>query len=132
MRLAAAPLLLLGACGQPDAPANNVAAPAKAPEIEGDVGIAQRLVREKLGEAGARGISFSEPRRSRSEGVTIICGAFTQAGRAHRYIVVGGEDAFVEPQMGPGEMDRAFVEFCNQGAQNPAQPAPPPVLENAL
>jgi len=101
MRLAAAPLLLLGACGQSEAPANNVAEAAKAPAIEGDVGTAQRLVREKLGEAEARGISFSEPRRSRSEGVTIICGAYTQAGANQRYIVVGGEDAYVEPQMRP-------------------------------
>lgn len=120
---------LLSACGQAEAPANNVVTVAKAPAVEGDVGVAQRLVREKLGEAGARGISFAEPRRSRSEGVTIICGSYNQAGASHRYIVVGGEDAFVEPQMGAGEMDRAFVEFCNQGAQQPGQPAPPPPPE---
>ena len=99
--------------------------------MDGDVGHAQRLVRETLG--NAQNITFSEPFRSRSEGVTVICGRYAQGdAAAQRYVaVLGSEQVFVEPQMGAGEMDRAFVEFCNQGAQNPAQPAPPSV-ENAL
>lgn len=129
MRLAAAPLLLLGACGQSEAPANNLVTAENVPAVEGDVGAAQRLVREKLGNAA--GITFAEPRRSRSEGVTVICGSYLQNGGSRRYIAIpDSEQAFVEPQMGPGEMDRAFVEFCNQGAQNPGQPAAP--TENAL
>ena len=107
-------LVLLAACGRGGEGANNqaAAAPPKAPQ-EGDVGTAERLVRAQLG--NPQGLSFSNPRRGISEGVTIICGDYQQGGTRQRYVVVGGEEVFVEPRMGPGEMDRAFNEFCGDG-----------------
>jgi hypothetical protein len=105
--------LSLAACQQTGAPADNqvaVAPKAVLPQPESDVGRAQRLVRERLGTLSE--IAFANPRRAASGGIMIICGDYHQAGATHRYIVVGGEDVFVEPQMERGEMDRAFAEFC--------------------
>ena len=117
MRLAFLSLLLLAACGDGEAPAEDKAeaAPKAAAPFEGDVGTAERLVRERLG--NPQGLAFANPHRTASEGVSIICGDYAQGGARHRYIVVGGQDVFVEPQMQPGEMDRAFAEFCG-GRQN--------------
>jgi hypothetical protein len=106
--------LFLAGCQQADAPAHR----AEAPAVElpkGDVSTAERLVRERMG--NPRDLTFADAERSASQGVPIICGAFEQAGQRHRYIVVGGEDVFVEPQMEPGEMDRAFAEFCGEGGR---------------
>ena len=108
--------LSLAACQRGEPPANNQAAAAPkapAPPVEGDVGRAERLVRERLGNPA--GVTFSNPRRGASEGVPIVCGDYEQNGASHRYIVVGGEDVFVEPRMRPGEMDRAVREFCGDG-----------------
>ena len=118
-RLALAiPLLLVAACNGADASANeqaaaggNSAAPAAAPQ--GDVSAAEAKVRERLG--NPQGLTFANARRGASEGVPIICGDYAQSGQRHRYIVVDGEEVFVEPQMEPGEMDRAFAEFCADG-----------------
>lgn len=118
--LALAPLFLLGACGQAEAPTSNVAAPAP-PPIEGDVGTAERLVRERLG-AAAAGIRFTGARRSASGAVQIICGSFEQGGNRQRYIVIASEDAFVESQMEAGEMEQAFTEFCGQDGAPPPRP----------
>jgi len=118
---------LLAACQQATAPANNQAAapvPQKAAP-ESDVGAAQRLVRARLG--GGADVQFQAVHRSASDGVPIVCGTYQQGGRTQRYIVVNGEEAFVEPQMQPGEMDRANAEFCGEGHDNrppPATPAP--------
>jgi pyruvate/2-oxoglutarate dehydrogenase complex dihydrolipoamide acyltransferase (E2) component len=125
--LALAPFL--AACQQATAPANNQAAapvPQKA-AAESDVSAAQRLVRARLG--GGGDVQFRDVHRSASDGVPIVCGTYAQGGRTQRYIVVNGEDAFVEPQMQPGEMDRANAEFCGEGHDNrppPATPAPAP------
>jgi hypothetical protein len=111
-------LALLASCGGEE-PANKqvpAAPPPKAtaaPAAEGAVGTAERLVRQRLG--NPQGVTFSNPRRGASEGVPIVCGDYEQGRARHRYIVVGGEDVFVEPGMGPGEMDRAFLEFCGDG-----------------
>ncbi len=43
------------------------------------------------------------------------CGAYQQGGARHRYIVVAGDQAFVEPQMRAGEMERAWSEYCTDG-----------------
>lgn len=112
------PLLLLAACGRDEPAANNQSvaaprAPVPPPRPEGAVGAAERLVRERLG--NPRGLTFSNPRRGAGEGVAIVCGDYEQGGARHRYIVVGGQDVFVEPRMRPGEMDRAFAEFCGDG-----------------
>ena len=113
----AVPFLLVAACGR-EAPANeqaaapvNAAAPAAQPQ--GDVSAAEAKVRERLG--NPQGLTFANARRGASEGVPIICGEYSQGEARHRYLVVDGEEVFVEPQMEPGEMDRAFAEFCADG-----------------
>jgi hypothetical protein len=125
----AAPLLLT-ACQQAE-PANNQAALAPAPQKaapESDVAAAQRLVRARLG-AGGGAVRFLAASRSASEGVPIVCGSYDEGGAPQRYIVVDREDAFVEPQMRPGQMDRAVAEFCGQSGDNRPPPATP-VPEN--
>jgi hypothetical protein len=129
VRLLAAPLLLT-ACQQAGAPTNNQAAPAPVPQKAApvsDVSAAERLVRTRIASGGES--RFFGARRSASEGVPIVCGLYEQAGRRQRYVVVNGEEAFVEPQMRPGEMDRAVAEFCGQGNDNRPPPATP-VVEN--
>jgi hypothetical protein len=115
--LGAAAALLAG-CGEAAAPANQtVAAPAPVPAGEaGSVAAAQRLVRQRLGNAALR---FGAPRVYRGEGVEIVCGTYAE-GRAaeQRYIAVSDVDVFLEPQMEPGEMDRADAEFCRDRPRN--------------
>ena len=115
VRLAFAPLLL-AACQQADVPTNQPA-PAAAPktdaEADGEIGNAERVVRQRMGTTGET--HFFGARRSASGGVPIVCGLYEQGGVRHRYIVVNGEEAFIEPQMRPGEMDRAVSEFCGEG-----------------
>jgi hypothetical protein len=115
MRMALAALILLGAC-EANAPVANRAEPPKAGHPEGDVAAAERLVRQRIGSTGE--IHFSGATRSSSDGVPIICGAYEQGGVRQRYIVVDRDQAFVEPRMGPGEMDRAVAEFCGEGRDN--------------
>jgi hypothetical protein len=122
--------LLLAACQQAAPPANQVAAapgPQKAAP-ESDVGAAQRLVRARLG-AGGGEVHFLDVRRSASEGVPIVCGTYEQGGHRQRYIVVNGDDTFVEPQMRPGQMDLAVADYCREGNDNRPPPATP-VPEN--
>ena len=116
MRTAPAALLLLAACQREQAPANDVAPAPKQAAPEGDVGAAERLVRQRVGNAGE--IRFSGATRSASEGVPIVCGSYEQSGARHRYIVVGREEAFIEPQMRAGEMERAVAIFCREGGDN--------------
>jgi hypothetical protein len=117
---------LLAACQQA-IPSNHQAASPPAPRQatpEGDVAAAQRLVRGRL--SGAE-VHFLAASRSASEGVPIICGSYEQGGRTQRYVVVNREEAWVEPQMRPGQMDLAVAEYCGQGTDNrppPATPAP--------
>jgi hypothetical protein len=113
MRTALAALLLLAGCRQAEAPVNKAAVAPPAPAVLGDVGKAQRLVRQRLGAAAE--IRFTEVERRASDGVPVICGAYEQGGARQRYIVVGGEEAFVEPQMRNGEMERAFGLYCTDG-----------------
>jgi hypothetical protein len=123
------PLLLLTACQQAEAPAANQAAQARPPQKaapESDVGTAERLVRARIGGE----VHFLAVRRSASQGVPILCGFYEQGGRRQRYIVVNGDDVFVEPGMRPGEMDRAVAEFCGQGTDDRPPPAAP-IAENA-
>ena len=117
-RVALAPLLLVAACNGADASANDqAAAPANAAaaasQPQGDVSVAEAKVRERLG--NPEGLTFANARRGASEGVPIICGEYRQGDARQRYLVVDGEETFVEPQMQPGEMDRAFGEFCADG-----------------
>jgi hypothetical protein len=121
-----APFLV--ACQQAEAPANQAAAtPPQKAAPPSDVSAAEGLVGARIGAGGA--VHFLGARRSASEGVPIVCGLYEQGGRRQRYVVVNGEEAFVEPHMRPGEMDRAVAEFCGQGADNRPPPAAP-VTEN--
>lgn len=115
MRMALAALLLLGAC-RSEAPVANRVEPPRAATPETDVTAAERLVRERIGTTGET--HFSGATRSASDGVSIVCGAYEQGGVRQRYIVVGGDRAFIEPQMRAGEMDRAVAEFCREGTDN--------------
>jgi hypothetical protein len=116
---------LLAACQQAATSNNHVAAaPPQKAAPEGDIAAAQRQVRARLN--GAE-VHFLAANRSASEGVPIVCGSYEQSGRRQRYVVVNGEDAWVEPQMRPGQMDLAVAEYCGQGSDNrppPATPAP--------
>ena len=117
--------LALAACQREQAPANEAAPAPKQATPEGDVGAAERLVRQRIGNGGE--VRFSSATRSGADGVPIVCGAYEQSGARHRYIVVGREEAFIEPQMRAGEMDRAVAEFCREGGDNaPEQATPPP------
>ncbi len=111
----AVPLLLLVGCQQAVVPADENSAEPKAELAKGDVSVAEGIVRQRLG--NPQDLRFADAERSASQGVSIICGAFQQNGARHRYIVVGGQEAFIEPQMQPGEMDRAFSEFCGEGGR---------------
>ena len=107
-------LLLLAGCQQSAPPANQAAAePVELPK--GDVSVAEGIVRQRLG--NPQDLVFAEAQRSASQNVPIICGAFEQDGERQRYIVVGGREAFIEPQMEAGEMDRAFTEFCGESGR---------------
>ena len=120
---------LLTACQQAGPPANHAAAapaPKQAAPVS-DVSAAERLVRASIAAGGEA--RFFGARRSASDGVPIVCGLYEQGGRRQRYVVVNGEEAFVEPRMRPGEMDRAVAEFCGQGNVN-RPPPPAPVAEN--
>ncbi|HEX8216416.1 MAG TPA: hypothetical protein VF577_03035 [Allosphingosinicella sp.] len=108
---------LLAGCGEAAAPANQtVAAPPPPAAASGSVAAAQRLVRQRLGNADLR---FGAPRVYRGEGVEIVCGTYAE-GRAaeQRFIAVSDVDVFLEPQMEPGEMDRADAEFCRDRPRN--------------
>ena len=121
-------LLILAGCGQGEGPANE-AVPAAAPAEHQDVAAAKDLVRERLG-AGQSGLRFGEASRFMGEGVPIVCGAYEHQGARQRYIVVGGAEVFIEPQMETGEMDRAFAEFCS-GEVSEAPATAPAAAGNA-
>jgi hypothetical protein len=106
---------LLAGCGDAQAPANKAAA-AKAPEPAGPEQAAERLVRQRLGTSEIR---FGEARAYRSGGATVVCGTYSEPGRPHqRFVAVDEVDVWLEPDMAPGQMDRAFAEFCRDGAAN--------------
>ncbi len=106
----------LAAC-QSGAPANNqtAAAPANTAAPADPLAVAERLVRSRVEQHGA--LRFVEARVRSNQGVTVVCGAYEQGGRQQRYIVVDGQDVFVEPEMAAGEMPRAVNEFCAEGGR---------------
>ena len=90
---------------------------ASAPARADPVGVAQRLVRQRLG--GNTNVRFGEARTYRDGGVAVVCGSYAQPGAAElRFVAVTDLDVWLEPEMGPGEMDRAFAEFCRDGVGN--------------
>jgi hypothetical protein len=112
----AAAVLALAGCRAAQ-PTNNQAEPqdnAATNAVETDAAVAERLVRQRLGPAGTEA-RIVEARAGTREGVSVVCGALETGGRRQRYIVVDGEDVFVESEMRAGEMDRSVAEFCGDG-----------------
>ena len=106
---------MLAAC-QSGQPANNQVAAAPPPASPANpVAIAERLVRERVAARGE--VRFVEGGIRRHQDVIVVCGAYEQGGQRQRYIVVNGEDVFVEPEMAAGEMPRAVNEFCAEGGR---------------
>ena len=113
MKIALASLLMLAACSGGAETNNQSAAAPPAPKADPQVSGAEQLVRQRIG--GSAQVRFVEARSHDSDGARIVCGAYEQGGSRQRYIVVGGQEVFVEPQMRAGEMERAFAEFCGDG-----------------
>jgi hypothetical protein len=116
--MAALGACLLGTgCGEAAAPQNKAAAaapaPAAAPSPEA---VAQRLVRRQLGTGEVR---FGAARVFRDEGFAIVCGSYARGREPEqRFVAVGDIQVWLEPDMAPGEMDRAFAQYCRDGAAN--------------
>jgi hypothetical protein len=110
----------MAACDEAAVPASNetAAAPAAAqPPAATPVTIAQRMVRQQLGPAGE--VRFGSARIYSNDGIAIVCGSYAPQGQSEqRFVAVGDVDVWLEPNMAPGEMDRAFAEYCRDGAAN--------------
>jgi hypothetical protein len=110
--LAGAAILMAG-CQQAAVPQNEAQA---APAPSAPIATAQRLVRQN---SGAGEIQFGEARIYSHEGVAIVCGRYSRQGAANqRYVAVSDLQVWLEPDMAPGEMDRAFSQYCRDGAAN--------------
>ena len=104
---------LLAGCGEGAVPENKAAA-AKAPVESGPEAAAERLVRRQL---GTNEVRIDQARAYRSGGVAVVCGSYAQPGRPHqRFVAVSDLEVWLEPEMAAGQMDRAFAEFCRDGA----------------
>lgn len=97
-------------CAEAQAPANQ-AAPANLVQAPaGPAEQAQRLVAQRLG--NARNLTFGEAQVFMSNGATVVCGRYSQAGQpAQRYVAVGEEDVFIEGEF-VGDMNQAVAEAC--------------------
>ncbi|HEX8192980.1 MAG TPA: hypothetical protein VF552_08780 [Allosphingosinicella sp.] len=119
--LAFLPLVTVAACSEAAVPAANgtvaaASAPARAAAAT-PVTVAQAMVRQQLGADGD--VRFGAARTYRNNGVAIVCGAYAPQGEGERrFVAVGDVDVWLEPNMAPGEMDRAFAEYCRDGAAN--------------
>ncbi len=112
--LAGAAILMAG-CQEAAAPANEAKAAAE-PALPAPIATAQRLVRQN---SGAGEIQFGEARIYSHQGVAIVCGRYSRAGAGNqRYVAVSDLQVWLEPDMAPGEMDRAFSQYCRDGAAN--------------
>ncbi|MFN3726730.1 MAG: hypothetical protein ACK4SZ_10530 [Allosphingosinicella sp.] len=96
-------------CAQAEAPGNQPAANVvQAPATPAEH--AQRLVAQRLG--NAQNLSFGEAQVFVSNGATVVCGRYQQAGQpAQRYVAVGEEDVFIEGEF-VGDMNQAVAEAC--------------------
>ena len=119
--LAFAPLALVAACGGEAAvPASNeaaaVRAPAPSPAVT-PVTVAQRMVRRQLGAVGD--VRFGAARVYSNSNLAIVCGSYAPPGQSEqRFVAVGDLDVWIEPNMPRDQMDRAFAEYCRDGAAN--------------
>lgn len=114
--LGAAAAALLTACGnEAPAPSNAAAAAEPAPQPQGPAALAERLVRQRV-----RGeLRFGATRVYANGDVPIVCGTYAEAGRPEqRFVAVSDVDVWIEPEMAPGQMDRAFAQYCRDGAAN--------------
>ena len=113
-------LALTAACGEAAVPTGNESAVAKAPARSPavtPVTVAQRMVRQQLGPAGD--VRFGAARIYSNGGIAIVCGSYAPQGQGEqRFVAVGDVDVWLEPNMAPGEMDRAFAAYCRDGAAN--------------
>jgi hypothetical protein len=108
--------IALAACqSAPEANNQTAATPAPAAAPETPVAIAERLIRARVAAQGEP--RFEQAALRNHQGVNVVCGAYSQGQARHRYIVVNGEDVFVEPEMAAGEMPRAINEFCGEGGR---------------
>jgi hypothetical protein len=110
---------LVAGCGRAAAPADQQAtanATKAAPVLPGPIAAAQDLVRRN---SGAGEIRFGEARIYSHEGVAIVCGRYSRADAENqRYVAVSDLQVWLEPDMAPGEMDRAYGQYCRDGAAN--------------
>jgi len=105
-------LAALGAagCAQAEAPANEAQATNVAQAPASPAEQAQRLVAQRLG--NAQGLSFGEAQVFMSNGATVVCGRYSQAGQpAQRYVAIGEDDVFIEGEF-VGDMNQAVAEAC--------------------
>ena len=102
--------LSAGGCAQAQAPANGSAAANAVQAPASPAEHAQRLVAQRLG--GAQNLSFGEAQIFSSNGATVVCGRYSQAGQPpQRYVAVGDEDVFIEGEY-VGDMNQAVAEAC--------------------
>ena len=110
-------VILLAACSQQKQAAVVEQPTRAAPAVDrAALATAEKLVRARLANPDA--VKFSAAASYENEGVEIVCGTFNHkdpdgtAVSGQRYIAVGGEQSFVEPEMAEGEMDKAVAQFC--------------------
>ena len=115
--LALGAVLLFAGCGEGAAPDNGAAAAAPPPAAPpAPEQVAQRMVRRQL---GGSEVSFGATRVYRDDGFAIVCGSYRQPRQSEqRFVAVGDLQVWLEPDMAAGEMDRAFAEYCRDGAAN--------------
>ena len=111
LALIALAALSAAGCAQAREPGNQVAAPANVAQVPASPAVnAQRLVAQRLG--GARNLSFGEAQVFMSNGATVVCGRYQQAGQPpQRFVAVGDEDVFIEGEF-VGDMNQAVAEAC--------------------
>ena len=97
-------------CARAQDPAANVAQAANTVQAPaGPAERAQRLVAQRLGGAN---VSFGETQIFSSNGATVVCGRYQQAGQPpQRFVAVGEEDVFIEGEF-VGDMNQAVAEAC--------------------
>jgi hypothetical protein len=106
---------LVAGCGRAAAPQNDAKA-AATPALPAPIATAQRLVRQN---GGAGEVQFGDAQIYSHEGVAIVCGRYSRQGAANqRFVAVSDLQVWLEPDMAPGEMDRAFSQYCRDGAAN--------------
>lgn len=108
---------LLAGCQEAPAPDNQASPAMKADEPASPVEVAEELVRQRLGPAAE--VRFTGGRSFQGEGVPVVCGTYAEPGRPNqRYVAVSSIEVWIEHDMRPGQMDRAFEEFCRDRPAN--------------